>query len=107
MISERPGCKSGSVRSSGPRSTAQWDEARGRIAILGPAGYGKTVAALTLLKRINTIEAADAPLAELFQLSEWYRWQDEHPGGVPEQLACRPARREISGDPWDDCPGPC
>lgn len=59
--------------------TAQWDGARGRMAILGPAGYGKTVAALTLLKHINTTQAADAPLAELFPLAEWYRWQAEHP----------------------------
>jgi hypothetical protein len=57
----------------------EWDEARGRMVILGPAGYGKTVAALTLLKHINTTEGANQPLAELFPLAEWYRWHAEHP----------------------------
>src|SRR5438093_5679066 len=59
--------------------TAAWDGARGRMVILGPAGYGKTVAALTLLKHINTTDGVTPPLAELFRLAEWYRWQAEHP----------------------------
>jgi hypothetical protein len=48
--------------------------------VLGEAGYGKTVAALTLLAHVNG-SGGDArpPVAELFSLGEWYGWAADHP----------------------------
>jgi predicted NACHT family NTPase len=56
------------------------DEASpGRLVILGDPGYGKTVAALTLVKHINARNEPGAIVAELFPLAEWQRWRGEHP----------------------------
>lgn len=60
--------------------TTEWDRASGRMVILGDPGYGKTIAALTLLKHINSTAGPPKPVAELFPLVEWYHWQAEHPG---------------------------
>lgn len=59
--------------------THQWDAGAGRMVILGKPGYGKTVAALTLIKHINTPDDAGRIVAELFPLAEWQRWRGEHP----------------------------
>jgi hypothetical protein len=53
----------------------EWDESRGR-----EPGYGKTVAALTLVAHINESDKAGAGVAELFSLADWYLWQAEHRG---------------------------
>jgi hypothetical protein len=58
----------------------EWDESRGRMVILGDPGYGKTVAALTLVAHINERDEPGAVVAELFSLADWYLWQPEHPG---------------------------
>jgi hypothetical protein len=57
----------------------EWDESRGRMVILGDPGYGKTVAALTLVGYINASKKPGAVVAELFSLADWYLWQAEHP----------------------------
>ncbi len=57
----------------------EWDESRGRMVILGDPGYGKTVAALTLVEYINASKKPGAVVAELFSLADWYLWQAEHP----------------------------
>jgi hypothetical protein len=58
---------------------AEWARARCRLVITADPGYGKTVAALTLLSHINGADdAKDKPLAELFPLVEWYRWHLDH-----------------------------
>jgi hypothetical protein len=62
--------------------SAEWDRAPGRMVILGEPGFGKTVAALTLLKHIDSIEAPTKPVAELFPLVEWYRWHADHPASA-------------------------
>lgn len=59
--------------------TRRWDTARSRLVVLGDPGYGKTVAALALIKHINTCDEPGASVAELFSLSEWQRWRGEHP----------------------------
>jgi hypothetical protein len=56
----------------------EWDESRGRMVILGDPGYGKTVAALTLVAHING-DKSGAVVAELFSLADWHLWQAEHP----------------------------
>jgi hypothetical protein len=53
----------------------EWDKSSGRLVILGDPGYGKTVAALTLIAHINAREAAGASIAELFSLADWHLWQ--------------------------------
>lgn len=58
--------------------TERWDAGTGRLVILGDPGYGKTVAALTLIKHINTRDDPGASIAELFPLTEWQRWRREH-----------------------------
>lgn len=58
-----------------------WDRTSGRLVVLGDPGYGKTVAALTLLKHINTRSGPGDAVAELFPLVEWYRWIGTHPHG--------------------------
>ncbi|MCA1680930.1 MAG: hypothetical protein LC777_19320 [Actinobacteria bacterium] len=60
----------------------RWDaEPRHRLVILGDPGYGKTVAALRLVKHINAeAKTPGAPVAELFGLADWQRWRAEHPG---------------------------
>lgn len=58
----------------------KWDQARGRLVLLGEPGYGKTVAALTLLNQINDVDSPGKPVVELFPLVEWYRWRSSHPG---------------------------
>jgi hypothetical protein len=58
--------------------TRRWEAASGRLVILGDPGYGKTVAALTLLKHINAHSQPGDSVAELFSLSEWQRWRGEH-----------------------------
>jgi hypothetical protein len=58
--------------------TQRWDAELRRLVILGDPGYGKTVAALMLVKRINARSEPGASVAELFSLSEWQRWRGEH-----------------------------
>jgi hypothetical protein len=58
---------------------ARWDTTRSRLVILGDPGYGKTVAALTLVKHINAHDAPGASVAELFSLADWQRWRGDHP----------------------------
>lgn len=58
----------------------EWDESTGRLVILGDPGYGKTVAALTLVAHINASGEPGASVAELFSLADWYRWQADHRG---------------------------
>jgi hypothetical protein len=58
--------------------TRRWDAGLGRLVILGDPGYGKTVAALTLIKHINARSQPGDRVAELFALSEWQRWRGEH-----------------------------
>jgi hypothetical protein len=66
----------------------EWDRAPGRMVILGDPGYGKTVAALTLLKHINASNSGEAePVAELFPLVEWYRWRERHQGDCAAWIA--------------------
>jgi len=64
-----------------PEITRQWDAGHSRLVILGDPGYGKTVAALTLIKDINAHSQPGDSVAELFSLSEWQRWRGEHPTG--------------------------
>lgn len=59
--------------------TRRWEASPGRLVILGDPGYGKTVAALTLVKHINARAEPGASVAELFALAEWQRWRGEHP----------------------------
>jgi hypothetical protein len=59
--------------------TRRWDSSPGRLVILGDPGYGKTVAALTLVKHINSRDEPGVIVAELFSLAEWQRWRGEHP----------------------------
>ena len=60
----------------------EWTRVLSRLVIAAEPGYGKTVAALTLLSRINgTEDATDKPIAELFPLAEWYRWYLDHADG--------------------------
>jgi hypothetical protein len=72
--------------------TAEWDRARGRLVVLGEPGYGKTVAALTLLKHINETGDEPRPIAELFPLVEWPRWPEQHEAELAGWLAA-----ELSG----------
>lgn len=58
---------------------AEWDRAPGRLVILGEPGSGKTVAALTLLKHINTSHRPATAIAELFPLAEWAAWHHDNP----------------------------
>lgn len=61
---------------------AEWDRSSHRLVILGEPGYGKTVAALALLRHVNgAVDRPGQPIAELFPLFEWYAWQRGHPGG--------------------------
>lgn len=62
-------------------STGDSYDKPGRLVILGDPGYGKTVAALTLLKHANANEETGRPVLELFPLIDWYRWKTQHPGG--------------------------
>jgi hypothetical protein len=78
---DRAPLRSKDRRLSWSRVTEEWDQSPGRVMILGEPGYGKTVAALTLLKHINGNEASSKPLAEMFPLVEWYHWHAEHPDG--------------------------
>lgn len=82
--------------------TRSWDRSPGRMVILGDPGYGKTVAALTLVAHINA-QAAEpgAPIAELFALADWQRWDGEHPDKpladwLADQLALTYAQRGLS-----------
>ncbi|TVZ03734.1 hypothetical protein EAS64_14800 [Trebonia kvetii] len=52
-----------------------WSQDPRRMVILGEPGYGKTTTALVLLGQINSVNDRALPVAELFPLSEWYRWQ--------------------------------
>jgi hypothetical protein len=58
----------------------QWDESTGRLVILGDPGYGKTVAALTLVAHVNARAEPGASVAELFSLADWYHWIGDHAG---------------------------
>lgn len=58
-----------------------WGRQPRRLVILGRPGYGKTVAALTLLRHVNATDRPGRPVAELFPLVEWFRWQAQHPRG--------------------------
>lgn len=58
------------------------DDSGGRLVVLGDPGYGKTVAALTLLAHINRRDSIGRTFAELFSLADWYRWQADTPGGL-------------------------
>jgi hypothetical protein len=69
--------------------TETWDEANGRLTVVGEPGYGKTVAALTLLKHINERADDQWPVAELFPLVEWYRWREHSRGDLAEWLAAQ------------------
>jgi hypothetical protein len=57
----------------------RWETSHGRLVILGDPGYGKTVAALSLVKHINAHDKPGAGVAELFSLAEWQRWNGQHP----------------------------
>jgi predicted NACHT family NTPase len=57
----------------------RWETSRGRLVILGDPGYGKTVAALSLVKHINAHDKPGSSVAELFSLAEWQRWHGQHP----------------------------
>jgi hypothetical protein len=61
---------------------ATWGRSEGQMVILGEPGYGKTVAALTLIAEINSMKAAGTAVAELFSLADWYRWARDHSGGT-------------------------
>jgi predicted NACHT family NTPase len=52
----------------------------GRLVILGEPGYGKTVAALTLIAHIDAHDEPGASVAEVFSLADWFAWQGQHPG---------------------------
>ena len=56
----------------------QWDSSRGRMVILGEPGYGKTIAALTLIAHTNSNDQPHESVAELFSLADWYHWHGEH-----------------------------
>lgn len=62
--------------------THEWDRSDGRVVILGDPGYGKTVAALTLLAHLNRSDSPGSAVAELFSLADWYRWQADTPGSA-------------------------
>lgn len=59
--------------------SSEWTRAPGRLVVLGEPGYGKTVAALMLLKQVNAEKRR--ALAEMFPLAEWFRWATAHPAG--------------------------
>ena len=59
--------------------TSEWNANPTSMLILGEPGYGKTVAALTLLRHVNG-EGSER-IAELFPLAEWYAYSQRHPGG--------------------------
>ncbi|HEX8156011.1 MAG TPA: NACHT domain-containing protein [Solirubrobacteraceae bacterium] len=60
--------------------TRRCDASHGRLVILGDPGYGKTVAALTLVGDVNARDEPDAIVAELFSLTDWDRSQAQRPG---------------------------
>lgn len=62
----------------------EWDKEPGRLVIIGDPGYGKTVAALTLVAHINQTERTSGVVAELFTLADWSRWARDHPDGELE-----------------------
>jgi len=80
----------------------RWDRSRGRLVVLGDPGYGKTVAALTLVKHINAnAREPGARVAELFRLADRQRWRGEHPdeplaAWLAEQLALTCKARGMS-----------
>lgn len=56
----------------------EWDQARGPLVVVGEPGYGKTVAALTLVEHVNLARKKDQPFAALLPLVEWSRWYADH-----------------------------
>jgi hypothetical protein len=76
--SGRPRVRVGDRLLPWPEIKHRWDSSPGRLVILGDPGYGKTVAALTLIKHINARDEPGAIVAELFPLAEWQRWRGEH-----------------------------
>jgi len=74
----RPGVRVGGRLLPWSEITRRWDAGLGRLVVLGDPGYGKTVAALTLVKHINAHSQPGESVAELFPLSEWQRWRGEH-----------------------------
>lgn len=76
----RPRARTGGRSLSWGEIRREWDDSGGRLVILGDPGYGKTVAALTLLAHINAHDNAGQGVAELFSLVEWDRWNHDHRG---------------------------
>lgn len=59
---------------------SQWSRFDSRLVILGEPGYGKTVAALSLVAQANGVTNQEGrPVAELFPLSEWAYWSRHNP----------------------------
>src|SRR5229473_4666705 len=57
----------------------RWSECPSRLVILGEPGYGKTVAALGVLRHVNgDQDKPGKPVAELFALAEWQQWHATH-----------------------------
>jgi hypothetical protein len=77
--SGRPRVRIGGRLMAWSEITRRWDNSPGRLVILGDPGYGKTVAALTLIKHINAHDEAGRRVAELFRLAEWQGWRGTHP----------------------------
>jgi NACHT domain len=61
------------------RITQEWDRGVDRFVILGEPGYGKTVAALSLIAHIDARANGSDSVAELFGLADWFRWQNANP----------------------------
>src|SRR3954469_6978724 len=89
--SGRPRVKMGDARTPWSELMGKWTAAEGRLVILGDPGYGKTVAALTLVEHINRSDSE--VVAETFRLAEWHAWSSERGEGghledwLAEQLA--------------------
>ena len=68
--------------------TSQWETSQDRLVILGEPGYGKTVAALTLISHINARDEVGVAVAELFSLAHWdFSEDDERDTPLAEWLA--------------------
>jgi hypothetical protein len=76
--SGRPRVRVGGRLVAWSEMTRRWDASPGRLVILGDPGYGKTVAALTLVKHINARDEPGCRVAEVFSLAEWQRWCAMH-----------------------------
>lgn len=68
----RPRIRIGGTPKPWSEIVGAWAASKGRMVVLGDPGYGKTVAALTLVEHIN--RGGGDVVAEIFPLAEWHTW---------------------------------